>query len=79
MKKTLLLAASLILCFGVVNAQKKDVSKMLKPVKGIEQTTQQLQKRAVGKVVSKPYRLVLNTKDPVPSGYARISVTVGDV
>jgi hypothetical protein len=76
MKKTLL-ALSLILCFGVVNAQQFER-------KALKQTTNRtengLQKTIVNpNHVPTTFKVVKSSTDPIPDGYARVSLTAGDV
>lgn len=74
MKRSLLFL-SLILCFAVVNAQNINV-KQFKNVRV---------KSAGQKTIVNPnhipttFKVVNNTKDPIPAGYARVTLTAGDV
>ncbi len=73
MKKGLLFL-SLVLCFGVVNAQNTNLMSARKA------SVDAGQKQVVNpNHVPTTFKVVNNTKDPIPAGFARVSLTAGDV
>ena len=73
MKKSLLFL-SLVLCFGVVNAQNTNLMSARKA------SVDAGQKQVVNpNHVPTTFKVVNNTKDPIPAGFARVSLTAGDV
>ncbi len=73
MKRNLLFL-SLVLCFAVVNAQNISV-KQFKNVR-----VKSGQKTIVNpNHIPTTFKVVNNTKDPIPAGYARVTLTAGDV
>jgi len=73
MKKSLFFL-SLILCFAVVNAQNVNVKQSRNG------SVKSGQKTIVNpNHVPTTFKVVNNTKDPIPTGYARVTLTAGDI
>ncbi|MFA6199498.1 MAG: DUF2436 domain-containing protein [Bacteroidales bacterium] len=73
MKRSLLFL-SLILCFAVVNAQNINVKQSR------DGSVKSGQKTIVNpNHIPTTFKVVNNTKDPIPAGYARVTLTAGDV